>query len=539
MSLKLCYIWVEEYRNFRNTGFNFSSDIKYKYDNNTRTLKEIKVDSIPENFFGDNISEVTGLIGKNGSGKSNALELVCKLLKGGNSALKSAFLIITEEEGNNICYESSVNILRNETNTVIQSYEGSIDPLKIVYFSNVFDERVHNFDKEISDISNNYRYPRNKYPFILSNNISDFEKQIRFIESKSFHHLNIKHPEKIRVTSNYWNRRNQFTNRAYQRDGYIYHSITNFLSNFRKRTNDIKDDNKNFYYLVIYSLFTEAIRILDRIDPRSDRPLYMINELFDSLGFSDRNLKRTDEVVKDLLKWMIFTLEELFNDVNQTRLKKEIESLVKSSKSLLDLKYFFDNLKVDFVTEGSHSRKISYFVFDHKKIRSSEGRAFYELFRNQKLFQIDWVGISSGHKAYLNIFSLLNFELKKIRSSNLLLCIDEGDLYLHPQWQIEFFEKIITVLPELYKSNIQLILTSHSPFLLSDLPKQNLTIIDGELEEMSAINGTDLKKQTFAGNIYNLYSEPFFLQDNRTSLFAKKKIEKLIRKIENADSVPN
>jgi predicted ATP-binding protein involved in virulence len=115
-----------------------------------------------------------------------------------------------------------------------------------------------------------------------------------------------------------------------------------------------------------------------------------------------------------------------------------------------------------------------------------------------------------------------------------LICIDEGDLYLHPKWQIEFFDKLLKVLPSIYSGNIQLILTSHSPFLLSDLPKQNITILDRD-QENSTLDGYKLKMNTFGGNLYDLYSEPFFLGNKRTSDFAYSKIKDLIKKVENKD----
>lgn len=538
MSLKLCYIWVREYRNFRNTGFNFSSEIKFNYDSSTRVLASSRIESLPRNFFGNSITEVIGLIGKNGSGKSNALELVCKLLKGGNSALGSGFLIITKEKGEYICHESNVNFIDNQTNIRIQSYVGSIDAFKIVYFSNVFDERIHNFDKEVSDISSNYRYPRNRYPYTISKTKSDFEKQLEFIGSKLFKDLNINHPQKIRVTSRYWNSTRQLPISIANRENSNNNEIEYFLKEFRKRINDIKDHNNSFYYLVTYSLFIETLRVLNKNDARIDSSFFKLEDLLNSIGFSYNNLDRTDKIVLELQNWIFATLGGLRNDVTG-KYKAEIENIYKQVKILGQLKTYFKELDIKYVKEGSRSRKNTYFIFDYKKIRKENGKLFYELFRNQRIFQIDWIGISSGHKAYINIFSLLHHELKRVRKINLLLCIDEGDLYLHPQWQIEFFDRLIKVLPELFKGDIQIILTSHSPFLLSDLPKQNVTIIDGQLDEKSAFDGITLNKQTFAGNIYNLYSEPFFLGNDRTSIFAKRKIQEMLFKIDNSKNESN
>jgi predicted ATP-binding protein involved in virulence len=85
-------------------------------------------------------------------------------------------------------------------------------------------------------------------------------------------------------------------------------------------------------------------------------------------------------------------------------------------------------------------------------------------------------------------------------------------------------------LPNIYSGKIQLLLTSHSPFILSDLPNQNITILDNT---SGSLNGIDLQIKTFGGNLYDLYSEPFFLKEKKTSEFAYKQIKALILKVES------
>jgi predicted ATP-binding protein involved in virulence len=207
------------------------------------------------------------------------------------------------------------------------------------------------------------------------------------------------------------------------------------------------------------------------------------------------------------------------------RLKKQIDFIGK-------LKYTMPTNNIEYYTEGSRNRELEYFAFNFKPQTSKHFISdFVNLFSNSSVFEIKWLGISSGHKAYLNLFASIQHELKKVRQSNLLLCIDEGDLYLHPKWQIEFFDKLLTVLPIIFSGRVQLVLTSHSPFLLSDLPKQCVTILDSEFDG-STLNGVDLKINTFGGNLYDLYSEPFFLGNKRTSDFAYNKIKTLIDKVE-------
>ena len=209
-------------------------------------------------------------------------------------------------------------------------------------------------------------------------------------------------------------------------------------------------------------------------------------------------------------------------------IKKQIEFIK-------DIKFFVNQINLEYSSEGARNRGLDNFIFDYKTNSSKTHiNEFITLFEHSNFIDVNWLGISSGHKAYLNLFSSIHNEIKYLRQQNLLICIDEGDLYLHPKWQIEFFDKLLKVLPSIYSGNIQLILTSHSPFLLSDLPKQNITILDRD-QENSTLDGYKLKMNTFGGNLYDLYSEPFFLGNKRTSDFAYSKIKDLIKKVENKD----
>jgi ABC-type dipeptide/oligopeptide/nickel transport system ATPase subunit len=72
--MALVYLWVEEYRNIKKQGFNFSPRFKCHYDETTNEL------TINENreyvsIFPENIN-VTAIVGENGSGKSSVLEVI-------------------------------------------------------------------------------------------------------------------------------------------------------------------------------------------------------------------------------------------------------------------------------------------------------------------------------------------------------------------------------------------------------------------------------------------------------------------------------
>jgi len=61
--------------------------------------------------------------------------------------------------------------------------------------------------------------------------------------------------------------------------------------------------------------------------------------------------------------------------------------------------------------------------------------------------------------------------------NELLFLFDEPEVALHPNWQKQYLNEVITLFQKM-KKEYQFIFTSHSPFLLSDIPKQNIIFLD-------------------------------------------------------------
>ena len=98
--MELVYLWVEEYKNIKKEGFNFSPRFKCKYDevNNELTIDENKE---YVSIFPDNIN-VTAIIGENGSGKSTLFEVISKLRFGKLSFYKKKIVLVYINDDNKI-----------------------------------------------------------------------------------------------------------------------------------------------------------------------------------------------------------------------------------------------------------------------------------------------------------------------------------------------------------------------------------------------------------------------------------------------------
>ncbi len=106
--------------------------------------------------------------------------------------------------------------------------------------------------------------------------------------------------------------------------------------------------------------------------------------------------------------------------------------------------------------------------------------------------------------------------------------MDEPDVYLHPEWNRRFIFNFKTFIDEVLKIKCQVFICSHSPYLASDVPNENIIRLQKDIEK----NDIDDSSKSFAANIYDLFKDSFFMKDFMGE-FAKDKItNEVIKKLE-------
>jgi hypothetical protein len=145
--------------------------------------------------------------------------------------------------------------------------------------------------------------------------------------------------------------------------------------------------------------------------------------------------------------------------------------------------------------------------------------------------------LSSGEEAMLNQYSEIYDEHPNFKASeSICFVIDEGELYLHPEWQKTYLKALVIFLNYVCnaKASKQLILTSHSPFIVSDLPNSNLIFLDIKNGKTFVHNKFEVGN-TFGGNILALFANSFFLSSFMGD-YAKMMIDDVINYINGKPS---
>jgi len=98
-------------------------------------------------------------------------------------------------------------------------------------------------------------------------------------------------------------------------------------------------------------------------------------------------------------------------------------------------------------------------------------------------------------------------------------------------WKKRFIDIILKSVPYFFegltpKPNLQIILTTHDPLTLSDIPKHNVIFLE-KAEEGKCRISSEVQK-TFGANITDLLADSFFIKDGLIGNFAKSKINEII-----------
>lgn len=146
--------------------------------------------------------------------------------------------------------------------------------------------------------------------------------------------------------------------------------------------------------------------------------------------------------------------------------------------------------------------------------------------------------MSAGERQYLYTFStyiyhVLNLlsiqESHRVRYRNINLILDEVEICFHPEFQRRFVNELLGYIKRLFmnrNASFNILIATHSPFILSDIPQSNILY----LEDGKMVMPEDIKNP-FAANICDILYQSFFLKQGFVGEFARKKIKHIIERL--------
>lgn len=154
--------------------------------------------------------------------------------------------------------------------------------------------------------------------------------------------------------------------------------------------------------------------------------------------------------------------------------------------------------------------------------------------------------LSSGEKQKIYSLNSIVYHIRNLLSvnknpdpnliiyKNFNIILDEIELYYHPELQRTFISDLIEYIKKIdfknrYRDcipNINIIFITHSPFILSDIPKQNILFLSVDQNKKAVVKKEI--RQTFASNIHEMFTNGFFMEFTKGE-FALGKIKKILK----------
>lgn len=566
--MKLIYLWIENYGYIKEQGYLLNAGYDVKYDREKNTLSISEKGHIDCMLYGNRIS-VTAIVGDNGAGKSTLLDAIRTILfdKDRRKAGITGFLV-WEDSGNLNLFPFTKDAKQNiETDVTIN--EWFPDDFNLIYYSDFLDAKYYleEFDdgegkpdyiEELGyslqerfsvqlNISTSHLLRESSS--VLDYFHSDTKKQMDFYGSlQSVRLLPFPAPTSLSVKIEFldidiFDRVLDASLQAYEYMGMGHHGEINTKAYVIGLLKEMEEAYQKKTILNIKPL--EAIQIL-QWDIFTD---YIYNLL--AMRKQDHEELHDYDWVDDAIKKVVpieidesniwDVLEKIFSKESAEETFEDYlyfyhktEQMLKASKNGDFLVHFripdymmqalSDQPPFSIINPIAHMKDIrdiddilDRFPEEYMNLSGWNGNwnrdAFMDFYDSYMRisYELDFLksswGMSSGESSMFSLFARLQEAMRKWEKEKVILIFDELDSSFHPQWQQKIINSLTSFLRASYpQKEFQIILTTHSPVLLSDIPRENVIFMRKETiaEPEHA--------QTFAANIANLYYDSFFME---------------------------
>ena len=519
--MKLIALVIKQYDElFKNQIFNFSDEYKVNFDFEPNELRIDKNLDYIENFYGESIYNISPIVGINGIGKTTVLNIISgysPAKREQDSDNQYFFLFEIGKQEDKVRFKLSYNNLSvanlpaYRERTFYRNQDGSFDcdpegydvTRKVLYVNlpskgkgGVIESRttlnqeglamfIHSYlwlsDRKI--ISSVLSCSLDISPYGLEDYTNSIPRKITpigFLIYKSIHNIFYEEKEFIR----------KYFNKTKPED------VEKYLN-----TEDYD------YVKFGLKLLSSIVGDLDENEEKEEE-----NKLKDG----------TSKVRKEYVE-SIINMVEILREI-------EVDPSLDNNPSSILLKYSNTNRRL---FEELNSRIAQYTV--SKKLMDDLCYGLNKSFNNYNLLkETPDYHMSTGEGNLIEIFSQLYtyLSMHEESSEDIILLVDELESGMHLEWSRRLIQILIDNLSEILEDEgkgrkIQLIFTTHSPYMLSDIEPGNVIMIEKNQE--TGYSEGKVLQNTFAKNIQEIMKEN--LIDNIYGDFALAKINSMIERL--------
>ena len=245
------------------------------------------------------------------------------------------------------------------------------------------------------------------------------------------------------------------------------------------------------------------------------------------------NQNRSNTEYSEIKNYYYNQLLEIFlltnnSKIYTTKFKKCIESL----ETFLDLANS-NNIEVEdtynglifTITKDTRIEKLETFFYNFidEGVNETDNTEL-SIMNNFLNGYIDY--LSDGERANLSMFAAINEQLTMFNSDkkSYILLFDEIERNMHPEMCKELISLLIQFLSQYKDKKFQVIISSHSPFIASDILKENIICLK---KTNNIIETNSCIVNTFGQNIHTILKNEFFLETTYGD-YSRKIIEFLV-----------
>lgn len=532
--MKICFVYIRKYKNIEDVGISLDSHYLYSYDANRKELLIRDNKKHIGGFYGRNIYSLTVIAGNNGSGKTNVLRFILNaVVEGMNDKSLCDGIVVFRNANGKLTTYSTIKSVSVTYNGKAICKSNIIEGCRTFFYSShamCFPRTNDILLEELSGMynaTNSVRMVRDYENYTNTNALRGQKSYNDYLIA----HLNQRSFKLLLFLKDYYSGQARLDKLVIpprimvlpNESGY-YHflSIENVKKDVQLNVSRLKNwKNKTLLNFFITSLLNVAS---NENDYMTWRPL------IDSWVKTVRD-SNSEDVLALWEQW-----------AKGKKPAKELERIMKVVSTINSTCDYNETSGQFYLTIEGNEETVRKFIDEIYQTREFLAARFIDVAPTYD--SVTDAMMSSGEEKFLYLMAEIYFShiIHVQKYDNIeaptLYVLDEAELGFHPAWQRKFISYLLDFFNHYDQKDLQIILTTHSPILLSDIAKRDIVLLEMKNKQTHLV---EEHAETFATNIFELYRDSFFLNEGLMGEYAERIIKDIvsdIEKRENLDSLP-